>query len=251
MHTTTDTLLQGKLALLQPQMGYRFGTDAVLLAASTPALKIGQTILDLGCGVGAVLLQILYHQPHITGVGVELNPNMAQLATQNLSTNHMAERGQIICADATDNTLFKTLSQTMGQFDMVVCNPPYYPASQNQAASLTQGRAQARTQKDGDLALWLKNANRLLKPKGLLRVIYPSAQLQALLAAWPKGIGAVQLIPVWSKLGAPAKRIIVQGRKGNRNPHNILEHGLILHEYDGSYTAQAAQILEQGALWPI
>jgi tRNA1Val (adenine37-N6)-methyltransferase len=244
MHTTTDTLLNGQLSLQQPQSGYRFGTDAVLLAASTPSC---QRLLDLGCGVGAVMLQILHHQPHCQAIGVEIAPDMAKLASQNLVQNNLCERGQIICADATD----KTLLSTLGQFDMVVSNPPYYPASQNQAADQTQSRNLARTQKDGDLALWLKNANRLLKPKGMLRVIYPANQLRELLAAWPRGIGAVRIIPIWSKLGEPAKRVIVQGIKGNRNPQNLLEFGLILHEDDGSYTTQAAQILTQGALWPI
>ncbi|MEL6434627.1 MAG: methyltransferase, partial [Pseudomonadota bacterium] len=54
---TKDDFLGGRLQLLQPRAGYRAGIDPVLLAASVEARK-GQSILDLGCGVGTAALCI-------------------------------------------------------------------------------------------------------------------------------------------------------------------------------------------------
>lgn len=53
--TTHDSIYQGKQLLEQPRNGYRFGTDAMLLAAAVQA-RYGDKVLELGCGVGAVLL---------------------------------------------------------------------------------------------------------------------------------------------------------------------------------------------------
>ncbi|MEY2961347.1 MAG: hypothetical protein RLZ60_1177, partial [Pseudomonadota bacterium] len=50
-----DNFLNGKVRVWQPINGYRAGVDPVLLAAAVPA-KSGQTVLELGCGVGTASL---------------------------------------------------------------------------------------------------------------------------------------------------------------------------------------------------
>ena len=54
MQLTLDRLLDRRIILRQPKFGYRAGSDSVLLAAAVPALA-GQTVLDVGSGVGAVV----------------------------------------------------------------------------------------------------------------------------------------------------------------------------------------------------
>src|SRR6516225_6411722 len=51
--TTDDAVLGGALRLRQPRRGHRVGHDAILLAASCP-LEPGDSVVDLGAGVGAV-----------------------------------------------------------------------------------------------------------------------------------------------------------------------------------------------------
>jgi len=50
-----DTLLDGRVSLIQPRRGYRVAVDAVLLAAATAAAA-GDRVADLGTGVGAAAL---------------------------------------------------------------------------------------------------------------------------------------------------------------------------------------------------
>ena len=47
---TEDSLLGGRVRLIQPRRGHRVGTDAVLLAASADA-RAEETVYDLGAGV--------------------------------------------------------------------------------------------------------------------------------------------------------------------------------------------------------
>ena len=62
-HTfTEDTVLGGKVQLRQTIGGYRAGLDAALLAAACDASE-GQSVLDVGCGVGAALLAAAVRRP--------------------------------------------------------------------------------------------------------------------------------------------------------------------------------------------
>ena len=52
---TDDAALGGRLTLRQPARGHRFGHDAILLAAATPAAA-GEVAVDLGAGVGTKVI---------------------------------------------------------------------------------------------------------------------------------------------------------------------------------------------------
>jgi len=63
---TEDRLLNGRVALRQPQTGFRAGLDAVLLAAFVPA-KPGETVLEAGPGSGAAFLCLAANPPYWPG----------------------------------------------------------------------------------------------------------------------------------------------------------------------------------------
>ena len=71
-----DALLGGKVILRQPVCGHRFGHDAVLLAAATPA-QAGQHAVELGCGVGAAGLVLARRVEGLTVTLVELDAALA------------------------------------------------------------------------------------------------------------------------------------------------------------------------------
>ena len=59
---TDDGVLGGRLKLLQPRRGHRFGHDAILLAAAVAA-EPGEHTVDLGAGVGAAGLALAQRVP--------------------------------------------------------------------------------------------------------------------------------------------------------------------------------------------
>ena len=77
--TTQDGFLGGRVNLLQPKNGFRSSMDAVLLAAAIPAQKT-QKILELGCGVGAVLMCLGARISNLKLNGVEIQKLYADLA---------------------------------------------------------------------------------------------------------------------------------------------------------------------------
>ena len=60
---TQDLLLGGRVILRQPAQGYRASIDPLLLAATVNAIP-GDTILDVGAGVGTVGLCLAARLPY-------------------------------------------------------------------------------------------------------------------------------------------------------------------------------------------
>jgi tRNA1(Val) A37 N6-methylase TrmN6 len=76
---TDDAVLSGRLRLWQPRRGHRFGHDAILLAAATPA-RNGDRAVELGAGVGTAGLALAARVPGVRITLVEIDEHLAGLA---------------------------------------------------------------------------------------------------------------------------------------------------------------------------
>lgn len=235
---TRDRLLNGRVLLTQPRHGYRAAIDPVLLAAAV-APASGESVLDLGCGVGAAALCLMARVPGLRLTGLEIQPELARLARLNAAANGAADFTVV------DGSAEAPPARWTG-FDHVMTNPPYVAAGRG---TPPPGILKATANMEGglDLAGWIKAAARLVRPKGSLTLIHRADRLAELLAAFAgRGLGRVRVVPLWPKAGRPAGRIIVSAVKGSRAPLEILP-GLILHRDDGGATAAAEAILRDAA----
>src|SRR5262249_60773717 len=73
---TDDAALGGRLTLRQPARGHRFGHDAILLAAATPAAA-GEGAVDLGAGGGAAGLALAWRVAGLAVRLVDRHPGLA------------------------------------------------------------------------------------------------------------------------------------------------------------------------------
>ncbi|WP_050931890.1 tRNA1(Val) (adenine(37)-N6)-methyltransferase [Aestuariivita boseongensis] len=245
---TRDAYLGGRVQLFQPQRGYRAGVDPVLLAAAVPA-KAGQSVLDLGCGVGAVSLCLHARVPGLAITGVELQPAYADLARRNAAENNADM--QVIEADLT--ALPVGLRQI--QFTHVVANPPYFPGDGRRAAQ-DAGRETARGE-ETPLDTWIDVAARRLAPQGWLHMIQRADRLGDLIAAAHGRLGSLEVLPITGRQGRAAHLVILRARKGGRAPFR-LHAPLVMHEgvsHPGDrehYTSEINAILRDGLPmnWP-
>lgn len=240
---TEDRLLGGRLRLFQPRRGYRAAIDPVLLAAAVPA-RAGDRVLDLGCGVGAAALCLAMRVAGVAVEGLEVQPELVALARRNAAANGLDGRLALFEGDlAHPSADLKGAS-----FDHVMMNPPFAEEGQGTPPPDT-GKAIAHVEGRADLEAWIGRALRFLKPKGRLVAIHRADRLDAVLAALATKAGGIEIIPLWPGGGKAAKRVIVRARKGVRTPL-ALKPGLVLHEADGRYTAEAESILRDGAAIP-
>jgi tRNA1(Val) A37 N6-methylase TrmN6 len=97
-----------------------------------------------------------------------------------------------------------------------------------------------------DLAGWLAACLRMLKPDGYLTLIHRADRLDELLAALLGRAGDVIVFPLWpAAAGRPAKRVLIQARKGARGPLRLVP-GLVLHDRDGRFSNVAESVLRDG-----
>ncbi len=233
-------VLDKRVRLLQPADGaFRTSLDSVMLAAACPA-KSGDHVLDLGCGVGGASFCLTYRCPEIRLSGVEWEQVYFDLAQQNAALNGVSDRSEFYCCDIRD---FEVPQKPI--YDQVMLNPPFREA-RDHTPSPHELRAKAHGHQEEELSLedWIKVAHRLLKNGGGITIIYPASGTDRIIRGLGKMFGAVEIIPLWPRVGVEAKRVIIRAIKDRKTPARI-HAGLVLHEADGSYTTQADQVLRE------
>ena len=235
---TTDDFLGGKIKLRQPIDGYRATSDAVLLAAAVFPKK-NQTVLDVGTGTGAVGLCLLARHPDISVTGIEIQPEMAVLANENIALNGLKEKMSVIVADIRTKRIDGVET---GSFDWVVTNPPFILEDQ---PSPDPVRDTAHRESDCPLSEWIKACLRYVGARGRFAMINRADRLPEILSLLYGKLGEIRIIPVWTKEDEPAKRVIVIGRKSVRSPA-LLTAGVTLTNAAGERTKQAEAIMRDG-----
>lgn len=236
-----DAFLGGRLHLCQPRRGYRAGVDPVLLAASIPA-QPGQAVLDMGCGVGAAALCLGTRVPGLSLTGIEIQPDIADLARRN-----GAGLGyEVFVGDIHDPP--RALKQM--SFDHVLTNPPYFDRAHG-TPSPDQGRETAMGRQNR-LGAWMQACFRRLRPGGWFHMIYRVEDLANALAARDGGMGSWEICPLAARVGRPANLMILRARKDGRRPLRLLAplvmHKGAQHLRDGEdYTDTIRAVLREAA----
>jgi tRNA1(Val) A37 N6-methylase TrmN6 len=246
MEVTDDALIGGRLRLLQPAKGHRAGHDALLLAATAPEGM--ERIVDFGAGVGTVGLAVALRLARAQVTLVEIAPEMAALAQQNASRQEpdVSTRVRVVEGDVAQlGTCGGPAEPTARSVDLVMMNPPFNDPARHRI-SPNETRALAHHGADDALEDWLKAADRVLVPGGMLRIIHRPEALGTLLALLEKRAGAVTIRPVHPKPDAPAIRVLIGAIKGRRTPVSVLP-GLVLADAQGRPSATAERLLRDGA----
>lgn len=224
-----DRFLNGTVLVRQMESGFRSGLDAVMLAAAVPE---GDKILELGAGAGVASLCLAKRLSAVSITGLEIDPALVSLATDNAKANDMSSR--VIFEEA---DVFALPASYKRSFDHVLSNPPFHDETGERSADA--GRARA-LQDEGKLSDWLSAGMKRTVSGGTFTTIIRADRVGEALAALPER--GILVFPLWPKAGVPAKRVILQARQGARSPLALLP-GLVLHERDGRYTPEADAVL--------
>jgi tRNA1(Val) A37 N6-methylase TrmN6 len=161
----------------------------------------------------------------------------------------LAERTCVICLDVTASPADFAVAglSAHGEADHVLMNPPFNPAHN---PSPDHRRRLAHAVADETLPRWLEVAAWLLRPTGVLTLIWRADGLDAVLAALAAAFGGLRILPIHPKPDAPAIRVLVRAVKESRAPLALLP-GFALTDGLGRPTPAAEAVMREGAVLPL
>jgi tRNA1Val (adenine37-N6)-methyltransferase len=174
---TAETFFKDQIKIFQPETGYRYSMDPVILAYHISPFK-GCKVIDIGCGCGIIPLILGFRYKDIQIFGIEIQDQLAEIAKKNINENQMSDHVWILNKD------IKAInsSDTQGLADIIISNPPYKKKGSGRLNPDIQ-KAVARHEIHLDLEHFFLSANSLLKPKGQVLFIFPAERLSDLILA--------------------------------------------------------------------
>ncbi len=165
------------LTISQPENGYRFSVDSLLLADFC-RLRKQDRVLDLGTGSGVIALVLARKYPGITVTALEIQERLVEFALLNARQNGLERQIKVIHGDL-NNINRVLMAQSM---DHVVANPPYRPPVSGRICTNSM-EALARHEILTDIERVTQAARYVLRPMGRFSVIFPAERVAGLMAA--------------------------------------------------------------------
>ncbi|MDT0817171.1 tRNA1(Val) (adenine(37)-N6)-methyltransferase [Staphylococcus pseudintermedius] len=230
-----DYLIREDLRIIQNDAVFSFSTDALLLGHFTEVRKRDR-ILDMCAGNGVIPL-LLSDKGNNVITGVEIQPQLVNMAVRSVQYNHLEDRITMVEMDI--NALIQAYSPA--QFDLITCNPPYFKANQTNQHQL-EAQKIARHEIYCTLDDCLRVSNHLLKEGGRVVMVHRAERMLDLFESMRHyRIEPKRLHMIFSKPGKAAQTIVVEGRKGGRQGLDIAPPFYIYDE-QGDYTPEMKEI---------
>ena len=212
-----DSSALPRIKLSQPENGYRFSIDPVILADSVETAD-NKTIIDIGCGSGIIPLILSSKSSDLKIIGIEIQKELYLHAKKNILKNNLENIITIINSDV---RRLKS-DDINGKADIIVSNPPYGIKGSGRLNPDSQ-KAIARHEISLDIHTVFKCSRKLLNKKGRLYLIFPASRISDLFAAMEKYAFTPDFIRfVHIKKTSGARRIILCAARNSRKPCTVL-----------------------------
>jgi tRNA1Val (adenine37-N6)-methyltransferase len=232
----TSDAITASFRLLQRRRGHRFSIDDLATAweAARAVSPEAASFLDLGCGVGSVLLMVAWRLPAARCFGIEAQDVSMELARRNVHENGLGERVRLLHGDLRE----VTRNWSHGPCALVTGTPPYLPLG-TASASPDPQRAAARIELRGGVEDYLAAAARVLSPEGVVVVCsdgrVPERVVRGAAAA---GLSPVRRLDVVPKAGrSPLFSVWTCARA----PRGALEHAEVIMRDERGERTEASQ----------
>jgi tRNA1Val (adenine37-N6)-methyltransferase len=232
--------LTADFRLIQKLRGHRYSVDDMLVAhlAATRGFT-PERVLDLGCGLGSVLLITAWAFRHAHFVGLEALEEHVAYARRNAALNHCQARVRIVEGDLRDEGLLESL----GSFDLVTGSPPYF-LPESGTLSADPARAAAHFELRGGIEDYARAASHALSPSGLFVCCANANPPQRSQAAFEQaGLTMTFRRAVLPREGKEAFLLLLVGQKES-GLACVEAPALILRQADGHRTAEHIAIRE-------
>ena len=231
-----DDLQRNGLRIIQSPDAFRFGMDAVLLADFT-RLRPRERVADMGTGTGILSLLLSQKEESCTFEAVELQPEMADMASRSVQMNHLEDRIHV------HNMDMRNAWETLGreQLHAVVCNPPYGKRG-SVLTSETQTVLLSRHETDCTIEDVAASCAAVLRNHGRLSIMFPAQRMLELCDALrQKRLEPKRIRMVCAHVDDPPYMVMIEAMK-NAKPQLHWMPPLVVYHADGTETDEIKRI---------
>lgn len=242
-------LLSGDWRIFQKQRGHRWSLDDLVTAwvaaeAVGPVASIepaGRPLraLDLGCGLGSVLMMTAWRFPSAQVRGVEAQAERAAMARRSLAYNGAEDRCRVFDGDLRQlGELEQDEPELAGPFELITGTPPYFPRGAG-TESTTPQVAPCRFELRGGVEEYLAAAAPRLAETGRLVVCTAALERERVVAA--AEATSLDLLAHWDIVPREGKAVLVMvdvlARRGEASPPQPAMHTLLVRDRANVWTA--------------
>ncbi len=238
--------LTADFRLIQKRRGHRYSVDDMLVA-HLAATRGGapERVLDLGCGLGCVLLITAWAFERARLVGIEALAEHVDYARRNVALNRCQSRVRIVAGDLRDAPLLESL----GRFDLVTGSPPYFPPGSGTPCA-DAARTAAHFELRGGIEDYARAASQALNSGGRFVCCAGAAPAGRAEAAFERaGLGLAFRRRVLPRPDKDPFLLLLVGRK-EHDQDCVEAPPLVLRRADGRRTAEHIAIREWTQVTP-
>jgi tRNA1(Val) A37 N6-methylase TrmN6 len=233
-----DYLLAEDLRIIQSPSVFAFSLDTVLLAKFVYVPIQKGNLIDLCTGNGVIPL-LLSQRTKGTITGVEIQERIYEMAKRSIQYNELDNRISLIHGD------IKDMPQTLGhgKYDIVTCNPPYFPTPNETEMNKNEHLAIARHEIFCTLEDVVRVSSQLVRAGGKVAFVHRPGRLLDIVTLMRKyRLEPKRLQFVYPKLGKEANTLLIEGIKDG-NPDLKILPPLVVYNEKGEYTKELHTIL--------
>ncbi|GGL64001.1 tRNA1(Val) (adenine(37)-N6)-methyltransferase [Sporolactobacillus putidus] len=226
-----DYLFNTDLQIIQSSELFPFSLDSVLLARFVYVPIQHGRLADLCTGNGVIPF-LLSRRTKGRITGIEIQPEVCELAERGAALNHLLDRIDFICGDA------KMLPDYLGgqSCDVVTCNPPYFNKEAARDQKTNPHLAIARHEILITLKDVIEVASKLLKHGGKFAMVHRPERLVDILAGMRRaGMEPKRVQFVHPRKEKAANMVLVEGAKGGKSGLAVLPP-IAVYDSEGRYT---------------
>lgn len=231
-----DDLHRNNYLIIQNTEKFCFGMDGVLLSGFVKVFP-GERVLDMGTGTGIIpiLLEAKTEGKHFTGL--EIQAESADMARRSVALNKLEDKIDIVEGD------IKEASRIFGlaSFDTVTSNPPYMNYKHG-LVNPAEAKAVARHEILCTLEDVVREASKLLKPKGRLYLVHrPHRLIEIINTLSIYKLETKRMKFVHPYIDKEPNMVLLECIKGGRS-NLIVEAPLIVYKEPKVYTEEIYEI---------
>ncbi|PLT32632.1 tRNA1(Val) (adenine(37)-N6)-methyltransferase [Bacillus sp. V5-8f] len=233
-----DYLLAERLRIIQSPSVFSFSLDAVLLSKFVQVPIQKGNIVDLCAGNGVIpLLLSTRTKGKITGI--EIQERLFDMANRSVEYNRLDGQIKMIHGD------IKEAPRDIGysKFDVVTCNPPYFPTPSQEEMNRNEHYAIARHEILCTLEDVIRVSSQLLRQGGKAAFVHRPGRLMDILSLMREyRLEPKRLQFVYPKSGKEANTILIEGIKDG-NPDLKVLPPLVVYNDNHEYNPEIRRIL--------